>query len=69
MQAERLQCKYAKKNQKVNRVWDDIDQCWVEVDPKKISSAAMMTSSMSASLGSSHKPPAKKEVGIPLVIQ
>jgi hypothetical protein len=32
--AEKLKREYAKKNQNANRVWDDVDQRWVEVDPK-----------------------------------
>jgi hypothetical protein len=31
--AERLKREYAKKNQSSNRVWDEVDQRWVEVDP------------------------------------
>lgn len=30
--AERLKREYAEKNQKANRVWDDVDQRWVEID-------------------------------------
>jgi len=32
--AERLKREYAQKKQKANRIWDDVDQRWVEVDPK-----------------------------------
>jgi len=32
--AQRLKREYAAKQQKAKRVWDDVDQRWVEVDPK-----------------------------------
>ena len=38
--AEKLKREYAQKKQTANRVWDDVDQRWVEVDPKKANSAA-----------------------------
>jgi hypothetical protein len=32
--AEKLKREYAKNNASSNRVWDDVDQRWVEIDPK-----------------------------------
>jgi len=32
--AERLKREYAQKKQNANRIWDEVDQRWVEVDPK-----------------------------------
>eukprot|EP00542_Grammatophora_oceanica_P019821 CAMPEP_0194047302 /NCGR_PEP_ID=MMETSP0009_2-20130614/23869_1 /TAXON_ID=210454 /ORGANISM="Grammatophora oceanica, Strain CCMP 410" /LENGTH=486 /DNA_ID=CAMNT_0038692859 /DNA_START=71 /DNA_END=1531 /DNA_ORIENTATION=+ len=59
--AEKLKREYAQKKSKANRVWDDVDQRWVEVDPK----AAMKAGSTSAPPGASSTVPAKKKaVGI-----
>lgn len=44
---------------KSNRVWDDVDQRWVEVDPKTGKPANHASSAASA-------PPKKKEVGVKL---
>ncbi|GAX13736.1 hypothetical protein FisN_30Lh022 [Fistulifera solaris] len=63
--AERLKREYAQKNQKANRVWDEIDQRWVEVDPRTTSSGSLQTS-VSEPPGSNNLPPKKKEVGISL---
>jgi hypothetical protein len=63
--AEKLKREYAEKNQNANRVWDDIDQRWVEVDASK---GPMKAGSTSAPPGQAHsdRPPAKKNVGISL---
>ena len=60
--AERLKREYAQKSQQAKRVWDDVDQRWVEVDP---------SASGSSSFGTNSAPPGaevqkKKEVGISL---
>ena len=60
--AEKLKREYAKKQQTSNRVWDDVDQRWVEVDPK---AGAFSQGSASAPPGG-NAPPKKKEVGITL---
>ena len=59
--AEKLKREYEAKQSKANRVWDDVDQRWVEVDPKAANS----------SRGTASAPPGanvakKKEVGISL---
>jgi hypothetical protein len=63
--AEKLKREYAEKHQNSNRVWDDIDQRWVEVDATKGPTTRGTTS---APPGSAHsnRPPAKKEIGISL---
>lgn len=58
---EKLKREYKQKSQTANRVWDDVDQRWVEIDPKAIN----------ASRGTASAPPGdnvakKKEVGISL---
>lgn len=58
---EKLKREYQSKQSTANRVWDDIDQRWVEVDPKAANS----------SRGTASAPPGanvvkKKEVGIKL---
>jgi hypothetical protein len=64
--AQRLKREQEERMKKSNRVWDDIDQRWVEVDPNAAPSKS------SGSLGSfgatSNAPPVpkKKEVGIKL---
>lgn len=66
--AERLKREYAKKQQKANRVWDDVDQRWVEVDSKG-GGATRGTTSAPPGAASAHalnKPAQKKEVGIKL---
>lgn len=60
--AERLKREYEKKQNNANRVWDDVDQRWVEVDKKGGSTAG----TTSAPPGASHAAPAKKTVGIKL---
>jgi hypothetical protein len=42
--AEKLKREYAQKNMSAQRVWDDIDQRWVEVDVEKKSSATVLPS-------------------------
>lgn len=59
--AERLKREYAQKNQNANRVWDDIDQRWVEVDPNSTS-----TRTSSSEPPGSNNMPQKKEIGISL---
>jgi hypothetical protein len=63
---EILKREYEKKNQTANRVWDDIDERWVEVDPK---AGAATRSTVSAPPGTQHSSmPTKtnKVVGIKL---
>jgi hypothetical protein len=47
--AEKLKREYAQKNMIAQRVWDDIDQRWVEVDAENKTSAAVSSSSGSGS--------------------
>ena len=56
--AEKLKREYEQKKQQANRVWDDVDQRWVEVDPKQGNSAR--------GSGGANGMPKKKEVGISL---
>jgi len=60
--AERLKREYAAKQQKANRVWDDVDQRWVEVDTK----AGVKQGTTSAPPTSSAQSQKKKAVGIKL---
>lgn len=60
--AEKLKHQYAKQNAKANRVWDPVDERWVEVDHKAGGSMAA-TSSAPPGAGATKK---KKEVGISL---
>jgi hypothetical protein len=62
---EKLKREYAQKNQNSNRVWDDIDQRWVEVDATK---GPMTRGSTSAPPGPVHsdRPSSQKNVGISL---
>lgn len=62
--AEKLKREYAQKNQNSNRVWDDIDQRWVEIDPNCTTS--VQKTSQSEPPGSNNLPPLKKEIGISL---
>jgi hypothetical protein len=50
--AEKLKREYAKKNMSAQRVWDDIDQRWVEVDAEKKSSSALSSSGNSTNSSS-----------------
>jgi len=59
--AQKLKREYTEKNRKANRVWDDVDQRWVEVDPKANSVSRGSTSAPPRSTG-----PVKKEKGISL---
>lgn len=61
--AERLRREYAEKKQTSNRVWDDVDQRWVEVDPN-VANGARPT--VSAPPGGDMMENTKKEVGITL---
>lgn len=60
--AEKLKREYAVKNQNAQRVWDDIDQRWVDVETEKKTSS----SSSYNSLSGGDSPTKKKEVGISL---
>lgn len=62
--AERLKREYAAKQQKAKRVWDEVDQRWVEVDPK----AGVKAGTGSAPPGSTGAT-AKKTVGISLDVR
>ena len=67
--AEKLKREYEEKAQTANRVWDAVDERWVEVDPKVANSAAaaLRTNTTSAPPGAvAHEIPKKKEVGITL---
>ena len=46
--AEKLKREYAQKNMSAQRVWDDIDQRWVEVDAEKKSTSAASSSKSSS---------------------
>lgn len=59
--AEKLKREYAKKNQSSNRVWDDVDQRWVEVDPAAGFKAGSQSAPPEPTSSSS-----KKTVGIKL---
>jgi len=62
--AEKLKREYAQKKQHSNRVWDDIDQRWVEVDPKAVSTTR---ATKSAPPGADAVDPNKKKaIGISL---
>lgn len=62
--AEKLKREYAQKNQASNRVWDDIDQRWVEVDPNV---ATVTRGTTAAPPGAVNEDiPKKKEIGISL---
>jgi len=62
--AEKLKREYEAKKQTANRVWDDVDQRWVEVDPKSFGNNQ---STVSAPPGADAvNPNKKKEVGISL---
>jgi len=60
--AEKLKREYAKKQQTAQRVWDDIDQRWVEVESKSNGNSGS-GSNLSGSNGMNAK---KKEMGISL---
>jgi hypothetical protein len=65
--AERLKREYAAKKQTSNRVWDDVDQRWVEVDPAAVAGDVRATQSAPPGAGSGAVALAKKkEVGISL---
>jgi hypothetical protein len=61
---EKLKREYQQKKQSTSRVWDDIDQRWVEVDPKTANSA--QGSAPLGGVNASTGMPKKKEVGISL---
>jgi hypothetical protein len=65
--AERLKREYSNKKQTSNRVWDDVDQRWVEVDPKAVAAGGTARATQSAPPGADAvNPNKKKEVGISL---
>jgi len=62
--AERLKREYAQKKQNSNRVWDEVDQRWVEVDPKaSLSGKVSKSAPPGGDMINANK---KKEVGISL---
>lgn len=61
--AEKLKRDYAKKKQNSNRVWDDVDQRWVEVDPK---AGGKVHSTASAPPGANSAPKKNNVKGISL---
>lgn len=63
--AERLKREYAQKNHTAQRVWDDIDQRWVEVDASAANNSAAASAAMNGN-NSANMPPPKKEIGISL---
>jgi hypothetical protein len=63
--AERLKREYSTKKQTSNRVWDEVDQRWVEVDPKAVGGSLRATQSAPPG-ASAVNPNKKKEVGISL---
>lgn len=50
--AQKLKREYAEKNSNSRRVWDEIDERWVEVEPAPTATAARTASSLSSSGGS-----------------
>ena len=50
--AEKLKREYAQKNMSAQRVWDDIDQRWVEVDAEKKSSPVVLPSKNASGVSS-----------------
>lgn len=62
--AEKLKREYAQKNMSAQRVWDDIDQRWVEVDSEK--KAAPTNNGKSSSLLGGIEVIEKKIVGVSL---
>jgi len=67
--AQRLKREYEVKNQTANRVWDEVDQRWVEVDAKAGSTVHRGSTSAPPGVsngGAASAAPAKKEVGIKL---
>ena len=68
--AQRLKREYEAKKQNANRVWDEVDQRWVEVDAKAGSTVHRGSTSappgVSNGGAASAASPAKKEVGIKL---
>ena len=58
--AQKLKREYAQKHQQAQRVWDDVDQRWVEVDKKSNASGSNLSGSSNGGA------PKKKEVGISL---
>jgi hypothetical protein len=67
--AEKLKREYTNKNQTANRVWDPIDERWVEVDktpPGADGTAAALRTNINSAPPGDNAPPKKKEVGISL---
>jgi uncharacterized protein YoxC len=62
--AQRLQREQKERMQKSNRVWDDIDQRWVEVDPKGGGHKQGTTAAPPSAVNDNQ--PKKKEVGVKL---
>jgi hypothetical protein len=63
--AERLKREYSTKKQTSNRVWDEVDQRWVEVDPKAVGGSLNATQSAPPGANAVNHSK-KKEVGISL---
>jgi hypothetical protein len=61
--AEKLKREYTEKKQTSNRVWDEVDERWVEVDPK---AATVSRGTTSAPPAATNAPVKKKEVGMAL---
>ena len=62
---ERLKREYAEKKQTSNRVWDDVDQRWVEVDPAAVGGSMQATQSAPPGADAVNLSK-KKELGISL---
>ena len=65
--AQRLKREQEARMKKSNRVWDDIDQRWVEVDPKAGAAAGGgVAAARGGSISGAPAKPKKKEVGVKL---
>mmetsp|Transcript_40710 Transcript_40710/g.122613 ORF Transcript_40710/g.122613 Transcript_40710/m.122613 type:complete len:516 (-) Transcript_40710:2038-3585(-) len=64
--AQKLQREYESKKAKANRVWDEVDERWVEVDAKGGSVHRGNTSKPPGSVGAVPNGSAKKTIGISL---
>jgi hypothetical protein len=61
---EKLKREYSQKATTAQRVWDDVDQRWVEIDPKAVGNQRSTASAPPGADAVNHKK--KKEVGIKL---
>ena len=64
--AEKLKREYEKKKQTENRVWDEVDQRWVAVDPKTTNGVSRGTTSAPPGASATSLPKDKKIQGISL---